>query len=75
MYKGFRLVASATGVPSLSAGRLYDGANTVELASREIKPSVYAVIPTEAYDKVPRGLPGASKRSSPVTPTCSSRTA
>ncbi len=35
-------------------------ANTVELESHQIGARVYAVIPTEAYEKIPRGLPAAT---------------
>ena len=35
-------------------------ANTVLLESQEIGPGVYAVIPTEAHDKVPQGRPAAT---------------
>lgn len=35
-------------------------ANTVQLESQELKPGVYAVIPTEAHDKVPQGRPAAT---------------
>ena len=35
-------------------------ANTVELESHQIGARVYAVIPAEAYEKVPRGLPAAT---------------
>ncbi len=35
-------------------------ANTVQLESQELKPGVYAVIPTEAHDKVPLGRPAAT---------------
>lgn len=35
-------------------------ANTVKLETRELKPGVYAVIPTEAHDKVPQGQPAAT---------------
>ncbi len=55
-----RAESNTSGNQQQDSGQVVWDANTVKLESRELKPGVYAVIPTEAHDKVPQGRPAAT---------------
>ncbi len=55
-----RADSNTSGNQQQDSGQVVWDANTVKLESRELKPGVYAVIPTEAHDKVPQGRPAAT---------------